>query len=120
MAQSVESLLDDIQLLGAEQREIVDAVRALVKSTIEPITEQVKYGGIMFSSNIEFCGVFAYKAHVSVEFGFGAQIDDSLGFLEGKGKGRRHLKLRSVDDIALKNLAWYLPLALQAAQHQSM
>ncbi len=63
----------------------------------------------------QFCGVFAYKEHVSVEFGHGARISDELGYLEDSGKGRRHLKLKSVQDIQVKKLAQYLPLALRAA-----
>ncbi|MFK8014787.1 MAG: DUF1801 domain-containing protein [Gammaproteobacteria bacterium] len=113
---SVQALLDDIRLLGLEQFLLVERVRELVKEVISPISEEVKYGGILFSSEVPFCGVFAYKKHVSVEFGHGAKILDSLGHLEGKGKGRRHLKLNSVFDIETKNLADYLPLALAAAQ----
>jgi len=84
--------------------------------TIPSVTEEVKYGGILFSSGVQFCGVFAYKQHVSVESGSGAKIQDPLGHLEGSGKGRRHIKLHSVKDIKAKALAHYLPLALEAAR----
>lgn len=113
---SVQDLLEDMRLLGEEQYEIVEAVRALVKKNFKACEEEVKYGGILFSSGVQFCGVFAYKAHVSVELGKGASIHDEFGFLEGSGKGRRHVKLRSLDDIKSKKLALYLPLALQAAK----
>ena len=53
---------------------------------------------------------------VSVEFSHGAQIVDPEGYLGGSGKGRRHIKLRGVDDIAAKKLAVYLPLAHQVAK----
>lgn len=113
---SVQDLLEDMRLLGEEQYEIVEAVRALVKKNFKACEEEVKYGGILFSSGVQFCGVFAYKAHVSVELGKGASIVDEFGFLEGSGKGRRHVKLRSLGDIKSKKLALYLPLALQAAK----
>jgi hypothetical protein len=112
---SVQSLVEDIRLLSETNHEIVQAVRALVKKTFESTAEEVKYGGILFSSGVQFCGVFAYRAHVSVEFGSGAKIADALGHLEGSGKGRRHLKLASVADIKSKRLAEYLALAHQAA-----
>jgi hypothetical protein len=112
---SVQSLLDDIRLLGMDQYEIVEAVRALVKKSFKTIEEEVKYGGILFSSGVQFCGVFAYREHVSVEFGSGAHITDTFGHLEGLGKGRRHVKLKSINDIKNKKLAQYLPLALKAA-----
>ena len=112
---SVQTLLEDISLLGAGQFEIVEAVRALVMKNFKAVEEDVKYGGILFSSGIQFCGVFAYKEHVSVEFGSGALIADTFGHLEGSGKGRRHIKLKSIADIKTKELAQYLPLALKAA-----
>ncbi len=113
---SVQELLDDVRLLGDEQLSLVESVRKLIKKTIPSVTEEVKYGGILFTSGVQFCGVFAYKQHVSVEFGSGAKIADTLGHLEGGGKGRRHIKLHSTKDIQAKALAHYLSLALKAAK----
>lgn len=116
MAKSIEALMDDIRLLGESQYQMLIGVRRLIREQFPDATEEVKYGGILFCSNIQFAGVFAYQQHVSVEFSHGTKIEDRLGLLEGKGKGRRHLKLHSVDDIQSKHLAQYLSLALAAAQ----
>lgn len=113
--QSVPSLLEDIRFVNEGHHEIVQAVRALVQKTFKPCSEEVKYGGILFTAGVQFSGVFAYKAHVTVEFGSGAKIADRYGLLEGAGKGRRHIKLTSVAQIQEKHLAQYLQLALQAA-----
>ena len=115
MTKSVQNLLEDIRLLGEVQFDLVQAVRSLVESQFTDVEEVVKYGGILFSSGVQFCGVFAYKEHVSVEFGAGANIKDSIGLLEGTGKGRRHIKLRTVADIEAKQLPAYLKLAHAAA-----
>ena len=113
---SVQALLEDIRLISEEGHTLVQEVRALTKKTLKSVEEEVKYGGILFSAaGLDFGGVFAYKGHVSVEFGKGASIADPHGHLEGSGKGRRHIKLRSKEDIAAKHLAEYLKLALQAA-----
>jgi hypothetical protein len=116
MAKSVQDLLEDVRLLGETQFEILQGVRALIQKQFPAVQEEVKYGGILFTADVPFCGVFAYKEHVSVEFGHGAKIKDSLGFLEGAGKGRRHIKLKSASDIAARQLAAYLTLAHEAAQ----
>lgn len=113
---SVQTLLEDIRLVSEDRYAVVEAVRALVKKRFKPFAEEVKYGGILFASGVQFCGAFAYKEHVSVEFSHGARINDTWGHLEGAGKGRRHLKLRSLDDIQDKKLAEYLSLALEAAK----
>lgn len=115
MTKSVQDLLEDIRLLGEVQFDLVQAVRTMVESQFPDVEEVVKYGGMSFSSGVQFCGVFAYKEHVSVEFGAGAKIQDSIGLLEGSGKGRRHIKLRAVADIDAKQLSAYLKLAHAAA-----
>jgi hypothetical protein len=112
---SVQSLVEDVRLLSETNYGIVEVVRALVKKTFKGVSEEVKYGGILFSSGVQFCGVFAYKEHVSVEFGSGAKIKDDLGYLDGSGKGRRHLKLKAVAEVKSKKLAEYLLLAHKAA-----
>ena len=112
---SVQTLVEDISLVSQQNVEIVEAVRALVRKIYKTSSEEVKYGGILFTSGTQFAGVFAYKAHVTVEFSYGAMIVDEFGFLEGAGKGRRHIKLLSVAEIKDKKLAAYLPLALKAA-----
>jgi hypothetical protein len=66
-------------------------------------------------AGVQFCGVFAYKEHVTIEFGSGAKIADDIGLLEGAGKGRRHLKLKTVAEIKSKKLVEYLTLAHKAA-----
>lgn len=113
---SLQLLIEDIRLVSEQNFEIVEAVRALVRTTFETSSEEVKYGGILFTSGVHFGGVFAYKAHVTVEFGSGAKITDTFGFLEGSGKGRRHIKLLSISEIKEKKLAEYLVLALRAAE----
>ena len=115
-AKSVDALVEDIRTLSEERHATVQAVRALVKKSIKPLAEEVKYGGILFSSGVPFGGVFAYKDHVTFEFGSGAAIIDEMGHLEGSGKHRRHIKLTSVAEITEKQLALYLPLALSAAE----
>ncbi len=114
---SLEDWIQDVRLLGEEQHALVQAVRALVRTSMKSVSEQLKYGGLLFASEgTVFAGVFAYRAHVSVEFSHGARIADPSGCLEGAGKGRRHLKLRTGRDIADRQLAAYLKLALAAAR----
>ncbi|WP_028603854.1 DUF1801 domain-containing protein [Ottowia thiooxydans] len=113
---SVEALLEDIRFLSEDRHATVQAVRSLVKKLVKPLAEEVKYGGILFTSGVQFGGVFAYKDHVSVEFSHGASIADELGHLQGGGKFRRHIKLKAPADVELTQLADYIPLALQAAK----
>ena len=116
-AERVEALLEEVRLASDARHALMQSVRSLYQRTIGPIDEEVKYGGILFSSDgVQVGGVFVYAEHVSVEFSKGASIPDAHGFLEGTGKGRRHVKLRAPENIDGKRLAAYLPLALEASR----
>lgn len=83
---SVRTVLEDVRLLSEDDHAVVQAVRELVRRTLPEVAEEAKYGGILFSSGgVRFGGVFAYRRHVSVEFGYGASIADPCGRLEGSG-----------------------------------
>jgi hypothetical protein len=112
---SVQALLEDIRLLDEQRFSVVLGVLTVVQRAFPAATQEVKYGGVLVSAGVPFCGVFAYSQHVSVDFSHGAKIVDSFGYLEGTGKGRRHLKLRALADIQSKRLAEYLPLAYRAS-----
>ena len=81
------------------------------------------YGGIVFERELGtpktcVCGIYAYNEHMSVEFTHGAAFSDPLGVLEGAGKHRRHIKLRSMGDILAKDVEGYIVRAFQAEQAQ--
>ncbi len=98
--------------------EIADAVKELVVD-LDPDTRILpKYGGEVFAPDPDapkaiVGGVFIYKDHVSVEFSEGAGLDDPNGHLEGGGKARRHVKLRSLTDIEAKTVRAFLKQALE-------
>ena len=105
MNQKVKNLLDDWLINNPALYEIANSVRTKIRQLSDTVVEEVKYGGI-----------FVYKQHVTVEFGRGAEMADPYGLLEGKGKGRRHLKLHTLEDIENKHLTDYLRLAQKAAE----
>lgn len=112
----IQTLLNDIRLTSEAHFQLVSRLRELIQNTVPTATDEVKYGGFLFSADVPFCGVFAYRAHVSLEFGHGSAMPDPHQVLQGSGKLRRHIKLTSVDDISAQNVALYIPLALEAAR----
>ena len=101
--QGVQELLDDIKELEPEKFEIMQSLRELVFKTYPQVTERIMYGGIMFTLEEDFGGLFPSKKHVSFEFSRGFSLEDPQGLLEGKGKIRRHLKFKSLGDLTTKN-----------------
>lgn len=108
----VDKYLADIRILSTKNYEIVQRLREIILSSHTGIVEEVKYGGILFSSSSVFCGVFSHAHHVSLEFSEGAKLADSQRVLEGSGKHRRHIKLRDLNDIEAKHVHEYVRSAL--------
>jgi hypothetical protein len=111
----IAKLLEDIRFYDSGRFELVQALREIILGLDSSISEEVKYGGFLFSAEKSFCGIFSYTKHVSIEFGAGASLPDTFKVLEGKGKFRRHIKLSSVQDIANKHVREYLGLALNTS-----
>lgn len=118
-ANRIAKLLEDIRRLDSGRFELVQALRKMILGLDSLISEEVKYGGFLFSAETPFCGVFAYAKHVSLEFGAGAALTDKFKVLEGTGKFRRHIKLSSVQDISEKHVREYLVLALAESAKQA-
>lgn len=109
----ISKLLEDIRFLDSGRFELVQALRDIIFDLDASISEEVKYGGFLFSAGKPFCGVFSYVKHVSLEFGAGASLSDKFKMLEGEGKFRRHIKLLSLQDITDKYIREYLVMALK-------
>ncbi|MBD9651180.1 DUF1801 domain-containing protein [Ensifer sp. ENS09] len=110
----IQALLREIELDRGDQVAIVTRLREIALSSGPAVTEEVKYGGILFSSAESFCGVFSYAHHVTLEFSRGAALPDPHAALEGSGKLRRHIRLLSPADIDEKHVAQYIEMARQA------
>jgi hypothetical protein len=79
---------------------VTRAVRALVKKTVKGGEEYVNPWKIpSFDSDGPLCCFMVGKDHVTFAFLRGAALPDPEKLMEGAGKGVRHLKLRSVDEV---------------------
>jgi len=111
----VEDLLDEWRQADPERYALVERVRKIVLAVDPRITEEAKYGGILFAAASPFCGLFSYERHVALEFSRGADLPDVHHVLEGDGKKRRHIKITDGADLFKKNLREYVALAFAAA-----
>jgi hypothetical protein len=91
-------------------REVFGALRALVREVMPDAEEQVDLpdrvlafgfgppGGVRMRGMA--VGVIPHTAHVNVQLADGAQLPDLSAIVEGTGKRIRHVKCRSLDDVA--------------------
>ncbi len=95
---------------------ITDWMIATVARHAPQAGHRAMYGGLVFERELGvhrslMCGLYAYSEHMSIEFSRGAQLADPMGVLEGSGKARRHIKLRSMGDILAKDVEGYIDRA---------
>lgn len=106
-------------LSKADAEAIDEAVRLIVEDLAPDAHYQSKYGGDVIypdpDSKDFVSGIFAYTEHVSLEFSHGALFNDPNSHLEGKGKERRHLKLRDRSDVDAKDAQSFLEQAFKGS-----
>lgn len=93
-----------------EVRAIFAACRSLVRDLMPGADEQVDLpdrvlafgygppGGVRMRDLL--VALIPHTAHVNVQLADGAQLSDPAGIIEGTGKRIRHVKCRSLDDVA--------------------
>ena len=86
--------------LKPEQKETVEKLRSLTKTALPNVVETVKWGNITYllgESNLSW--ILIFNDHVDFGFFRGAEL--SSRFLEGTGKGLRHIRIndnKSMDE----------------------
>ena len=108
----VQNFLDDVLMIDSEKYEIMQKLRKIVFSIFPKTEERMMYGGIMFSIEEDFGGLFVRKNHISFEFSSGVTMNDPDNILEGKGVSRRHLKIRYMADIDSKKVEFFVKQAV--------
>ena len=101
---AVQTFLEDIELADGEKYQILQGLRSVVFEVLPNVQERIMYGGIMFTHQEDWGGLFVSKHHVSFEFSKGFLLKDPQKVLEGTGKFRRHLKIKTMEDIAEKDV----------------
>lgn len=108
------------QMDDATQTALVDQLTDMVHTVAPDANLRPMYGGIVIElvpdhPKSRIGGFYTYDAYVSFEFAQGVQLEDPAALLEGKGTYRRHLKLRSLDDVTAKSCHAFLQQAVDLA-----
>ncbi len=107
----VQQFLDELKDFDSEKCNILQIMREIVFTRYPKVSERIMYSGIMFSLGKDFGGLFVSKNHVSFEFSNGYKFADPKKLLEGTGKFRRHLKIKSLIDIEEKEIDFFVKQA---------
>ena len=111
--EKVQIFLDEITMIDSDKYNTLNAMRDIVFKTYPKTNERIMYGGIMFSFDAEdFGGLFVRKNHISFKFTKGFIMKDPNKLLEGSGKLRRHLKIKSKEDVTNKDVDFFIKQAV--------
>lgn len=109
----VQEFIDRAGFIDYDKMESLNIMREIVFENFPEAEEKIMYGGIMFSRETEdFGGLFVRKNHVSFEFVKGFLMNDPKKLLEGNGKYRRHLKIKTITDVKNKEVEFYVKQAI--------
>lgn len=87
-----------VEKLDSQKKKLVEKLRRIVKENLPQAEEKIKWGNptyILNGQNLTW--ILIYKDHVDLGFFHGSKLKSP--FLEGTGKGLRHIKVRSEEDI---------------------
>ncbi len=111
--EEVQKFLNEIKIIDAEKSDILIEMRQIIFNFFPKTDERIMYGGIVFFLNDEmFSGLFLNKKHITLEFSKGFLMEDTNSHLEGKGKYRRHIKIKVLEDIVNKNVRFFVKQAV--------
>jgi hypothetical protein len=109
VAPDVRAHLDS---LSAEHREIVLALRDVVRRTVPDAEETVLWGGLSYHTpwiggrvKGALCQITAKRGEVRIEFIHGVRLADSAGLLRGDRLSKRYVPIRSAAEARRPEIA---------------
>jgi hypothetical protein len=115
-ARDVASVDEYIDLLVTPPKDIAVQLRAIVRTHYPHLREDIKWHVPVYSlGKTPVVSIEGFKAHVNLKFFKGARLQDREGLLEGTGKGVRHIKFRSTQDVDEGKIRGLIDEALEQA-----
>jgi len=99
-ARDVANVGEYLKLLGHPQKDVAARLRAIVRTHYPQLGEDVKWHVPVYSlGTTPIVSIEGFKAHVNLKFFKGAELEDREAILEGTGRGVRHAKFRTPEDV---------------------
>jgi hypothetical protein len=84
--------------LDAKEIEVIEKLRAVIKSTLPSVEETVKRGSITYVlDGKNLVRIHNYKGHADLGFFNGDRLSSPLLKTRGKGRSWRHVEINSLD-----------------------
>ncbi len=86
------SIKNYLSTLTPSQKDNMMALRAIILSSDDNISESIKWGSICFQTDKNICGFKVAKNHITLVFFDGVKLKDQHQLLNGSGTKVRTLK----------------------------
>lgn len=108
MDNRIAEFIAGLELYNSSQAKIVKTLFGIFKET-PAINERFIYGGIgIYIADNLIGGIYSNKNHINLVFSRGIELVDKYNVLQGGGKLRRHIQLKTFDDIYCKHCRFYI------------
>lgn len=112
-----------IQQFDPNVREVLKALRTIIRKTLPELSEYVEKDMLAYSIGpntykASVCVISGHKAHATLAFLWGTKLVDPGKLLQGNGKTGRHLKLTSVHDVPKMAVSRWVKQAAKLASDQ--
>ena len=96
----VASVDEYVDLLSTPQKDVAAWLRQIVRTHFPQLREDIKWHVPVYSlGTTPIVSIEGFKVHVNLKIFEGARLQDRAGILAGTGKGVRHVKFRSTEDV---------------------
>jgi hypothetical protein len=96
-----------------EYRDIVTALRTLMKECAPGASEVISYGIPAYKGRRILAVISPTKKGITFAFSRGAEFEDEFGLLEGVGKVSKNVRIRRLEDLNEAALRYYIKQALE-------
>jgi hypothetical protein len=75
--------------------------------------EEISYGIPVYKGKRSLAVISPTKKGITFAFSRGAEFEDKYGLLQGVGKVSKHVRIKSLDDVNVTALRYYIKQALK-------
>ena len=111
---TVDSYLAELE---PAKREIAETLRKPILTADPKLQESIKWGNPIYEKRGRVCYLADMGGYVNLGFFQGASLTDPEGRIAGTGKGMRHIKVRSLDDVDAERFASWVREAVALNEH---
>jgi hypothetical protein len=94
-----KTVAEYLSVLPESQRTIAEALRTLILTQVPGAKESIKWSQPVYESDGPCIWIKAHKAHVTLGFWRGMQLETGRGIIEGSGSKMGHIKLRAMSEL---------------------